>query len=112
MAGKRAVNKIKDFDTILYYLSDRHLHQWGARVVELIGEGFFTRQPEPEEAVDPNDPYVILGVREGADMIVVKAAYLSLMREYHPDGKHPDATRAVKINEAYERICRSRAVKK
>jgi hypothetical protein len=56
--------------------------------------------------VSAADPYETLGVAPGADQDTVKAAYLRLMREHHPDrtGPHdPEAARrAMEINAAYD----------
>lgn len=49
------------------------------------------------------DHYKILGVAEGANAAVIRAAYRSLMRECHPDlnTKEAAAARARLVNEAY-----------
>lgn len=54
------------------------------------------------------NPYEVLGVREGADMNEIKAAYRRKAKEYHPD-LHPEDPRAnekmQRVNEAYEMLC-------
>jgi len=54
---------------------------------------------------DPEDPYNVLEVRRDASSIVVKAAFRSLAREYHPDtGTHPDPRAFQRAKEAYDKI--------
>ena len=50
------------------------------------------------------DAYRVLQVDPEADQIVVRAAYLALMRRYHPDAESPDAARVAEINRAYDKI--------
>ena len=54
-----------------------------------------------------NNPYEILGVREGAGMDEIKRAYRRKAKEYHPD-LHPEDPCAnekmQRINEAYEAL--------
>lgn len=58
------------------------------------------------EGVSAADPYETLGVAPGADQGAIKAAYLRLMREHHPDRSAPGdaaaAKRAMEINAAYD----------
>lgn len=55
-----------------------------------------------------NNPYEVLGVREGADMDEIKKAYRKLAKQYHPD-LHPDDPKAnekmQQVNEAYDMLC-------
>lgn len=57
---------------------------------------------------DPRaDPYALLGVRPGASMQEVRAAYLMLVKELHPDGRMLDpiaGERLKAINKAYHDI--------
>lgn len=56
-----------------------------------------------------DDPYVILGVDQGADIVVIKAAYRALAKKYHPDsGTTPDGKMMKRINLAYEAIMKER----
>jgi curved DNA-binding protein CbpA len=52
------------------------------------------------------DCYAVLGLSPAADDVVIRAAYLALMRRYHPDrnGSAEAGTRARAITEAYETI--------
>jgi hypothetical protein len=60
-----------------------------------------------------DDPYEILGVRRGATARAIRAAYLSLVKELHPDGRTPDPDdpnsddadeRLKAINAAYRKL--------
>lgn len=50
------------------------------------------------------DAYSVLQVDPQADQIVVRAAYLALMRQYHPDAETPDTARVAEINRAYDQV--------
>ena len=57
-----------------------------------------------------NNPYKVLGVSEGASQEEIRAAYLKLVKKYHPD-KYTDTDlkelaneKLVEINEAYETL--------
>ncbi|MFZ1104715.1 MAG: J domain-containing protein [Hyphomicrobiaceae bacterium] len=59
-----------------------------------------------------DDPYHILGVRRGASAREIRAAYLCLVKELHPDGRTPDPDdpdhdaneRLKAINAAYRKL--------
>ncbi|RFB01741.1 TerB family tellurite resistance protein [Parvularcula marina] len=63
---------------------------------------------------DHEDPHVILGVEHGAELAEIRKAYMSLVKENHPDalisrGVPPDLARIAEhrmatINAAYEKI--------
>lgn len=51
-----------------------------------------------------NDPYDVLGVDPAADAAIIRAAYLALMREHHPDHRPGDSVAAElsrRVNAAY-----------
>lgn len=50
------------------------------------------------------DAYRILQIDPRAEEFVLKAAYRSLARGYHPDGKTPNVERMAAINRAYNLI--------
>lgn len=52
--------------------------------------------------MDRQDHYRTLGVSADAEEVVIRAAYLALMRRYHPDRSPEDARRAQEINAAFE----------
>ena len=56
------------------------------------------------------NPYKVLGVNEGASQEEIRAAYLKLVKKYHPD-KYIDSDlkelaneKLVEVNEAYEML--------
>ena len=54
-----------------------------------------------------NDPYEVLGLRQGASEEEVKKAYKTLAKKYHPDvtGNDPAAAKKMQeINTAYDAI--------
>ena len=53
---------------------------------------------------DNPDPYVILGVRPGASIQEIRAAWLKLVKELHPDGASSNEPRLKTINQAYQRL--------
>ena len=65
-------------------------------------------------APSPDDPYTVLGVAPGADPATVRAAWLALVKTYHPDrhiaaGTPPEFIRVAEarmaaINAAYARL--------
>ena len=54
------------------------------------------------------DPHEILGVVRTAEWREVRSAYLTLARQYHPDGSTPDEPRMAEINAAYDALQRDR----
>lgn len=65
-----------------------------------------------------NNPYEVLGVKQGASDAEIKAAYKSLVKKYHPDKyqNNPLADLAEEklqeINEAYDALTKNRPVQK
>ena len=55
-----------------------------------------------------DDPYTVLGVARSASQAEIKAAYLTLVRKYHPDRHHDNpladlaTERLAELNQAYE----------
>lgn len=62
-----------------------------------------------------NNPYEVLGIQEGASKEEIKAAYLSLVKKYHPDKyqNNPLADLAEEklqeVNEAYDSLTKQQA---
>ena len=55
------------------------------------------------------DPYAALGVRQDADIEVIRSSFRALARKYHPDtGLAPDAQKFQAAKEAYDKIIRER----
>jgi len=105
---------LRDFDDIFHLITGKRLKNVAGTAVNLWGEelarkvgAFFTGPDEPEVSLD--SPYSILGVHPDALDIVVKGAYRSLAREYHPDtGTNPDPVKFQKVTEAYNAIMAER----
>ncbi len=56
-----------------------------------------------------HEPHEVLGVSRFAPWADVRAAYLTLVRRYHPDGSMtPDSARMAAVNVAYETLERRR----
>jgi len=99
----------------------------GRMLLEGLAEKFLGKEvPHSEEAEEAKrkfdemmgrwtgktqDPYQTLGLDRDADDEVVKAAYRSLSRKYHPDsGKSPNADKMKQINSAWEAIKKERGL--
>jgi curved DNA-binding protein CbpA len=48
------------------------------------------------------DPYRILGILRGADLVQIKAAHRRLAKRYHPDGESADELRFLAVQAAYQ----------
>lgn len=83
-----------------------------------FGMGDFARIKARHVNAGPDDPYLILGVERGADIVAIKSHYRKLVRDNHPDRQIaagvPEemivlATRRLAhINAAYGRILKER----
>jgi DnaJ like chaperone protein len=83
-----------------------------------FGMGDFARIKARHVSAGPDDPYLILGVERGADIVAIKSHYRKLVRDNHPDRQIaagvPEemivlATRRLAhINAAYGRILKER----
>jgi DnaJ-domain-containing protein 1 len=63
-----------------------------------------TRTGRAGVGADDPDPYLILGVRPGASIHEIRAAWLRLVKDLHPDGASSDEPRLKIINQAYQRL--------
>ena len=89
-------------------------------VAQLFGFGVadFARIQARHITAGANDPYVILGVERGADIVAIKAHYRKLVRDNHPDKQIAAGVpeemvvlatqRLAHINAAYDRIIKER----
>ncbi|TET43318.1 MAG: hypothetical protein E3J60_00585 [Dehalococcoidia bacterium] len=92
------------------HVAGRVVNAFGADLTKKVTNFF---GPEEEE-LPPDSPYYILGVHPDAMDIVVKAAYRTLARKYHPDVNPDDKSaeeRFKQINNAYEAIMEERKAK-
>src|SRR5262245_8212381 len=75
-----------------------------------LHEGANGREPGDFTGTVENDPYAILGVGRRASPYEIRAAYLTLAKELHPDGRPPDPgahdadERLKLINDAYQEL--------
>ena len=98
--AKRALHGLEDADSVVRLLTGKSLAQVIARAWELWGP-----ELEAKRAATVDDPYAVLGLRTGANRVVVKAAFRALARVYHPDtGTSPDPAMMARLNSAYDRI--------
>lgn len=66
-------------------------------------ENFRRRASGYYAAGSADDPYAALGVPHGADAATVRAAWIKLVQQYHPD-HGGNAEQFMKVQNAYERI--------
>ena len=104
MAKKGIVAQARDLasnaDQIFYLFTGKRLRQLGARAVDLYGEdlsklledAFLGKKDDSAwDALYPDNPYKKLEIEPSACDVVVKGAFRSLVREYHPDtGRQPN----------------------
>ena len=105
----RLAGLIKDADDIARLVTGKPLSELTQRVVELWGNDVakkFHREVSPA----PDSPYAVLGIRQDAPTLVVKAAYRALAKTAHPDAGGT-AEQWKKIKEAYEQIMNERGLR-
>jgi len=122
MATKSRIKEIKrglrNADDILFICTGTRFKNVAKRVFNAYGEDIkrgatrmFTGMEEPELPLD--SPYRILGIYPDALDVVVRGAYRSLAREYHPDtGTKPDPVKFQAATEAYNAILAERQARK
>jgi curved DNA-binding protein CbpA len=59
---------------------------------------------EPLVTIPVLDAYRVLQVDPTAHQVVIRAAYLALARQYHPDGDTPDQARMAELSRAYDLV--------
>jgi DnaJ like chaperone protein len=105
---KRVINAFRDADDLVYLVTGRRIKNLVSRGLELFGEDLKKKVVEDPE-VSEDSPYKSLGIRQDASDIVVKAAFRSLAREFHPDtGSNPNPRAFQEAKEAYDQIMRER----
>lgn len=122
MVTKSRIKEIKrglrNADDILFICTGTRFKKIAKRVFNTYGEDLkkgatrlFTGMEEPELPLD--SPYRILGIYPDALDVVVRGAYRSLAREYHPDtGTKPDPVKFQAATEAYGAITEARHARK
>ncbi len=94
---------IKRADRIIFDLTGTHIRTVVKKGINLASEAISRRVFEETESVEAL--YSVLGVRQEAPDIIVRAAFRALTREYHPDtGVHPDTAKYQQVVEAYRDI--------
>ena len=115
----QARDVVSNADQIFFLFTGKRLRQLGARAVELYGEDL-TKMIEDafmgkkdNGSIDflyRDNPYRTLEIEPNACDVVVKAAFRSLVREYHPDsGRQPNPAKFQAVVEAYNAIMQARA---
>ena len=69
--------------------------------------GLLVKQTDPQVDDQQTNPYAILGVRTGASILDIRAAWRKLVKELHPDGSSsgsPASERLKAINQAYQKL--------
>jgi len=104
---RKAVRFLKDADDLVKVVTGKRIPRLVSDGLELLG--YSRDKQSQDEHVDFASPYFVLGVRPDAADLVVKAAYRSLCREYHPDtGTKPDSITFQKVVEAYNKVMAER----
>ncbi len=102
--SKEVVNVLRDMDDLTELITGHRIPDLVSRGMRLLG---ITERIAANIAPIPTreGPYAVLGVREDASDLVVKASYRALQKRFHPDtGKEPDDTKSKVINKAFQEI--------
>jgi len=109
VSRKKVISFLRDADDMVKLISGRRIKDFVMRGAELFGEDIGSKLAGKEPEVPADSPYNTLGVRTDACDVVVRGAFRSLAREYHPDtGTHPDPKAFQGVQEAYDKIKRER----
>lgn len=92
---------IRDADDIAKLVTGKPLAELTAKAFTLWGADVAKKLNEMTPA--PGSPYAILGIRQDAPVLVVKAAFKALAKTTHPD-VGGDVNEWKKIKDAYEDI--------
>lgn len=107
---KKIISFLRDADDMVHLISGRRIKDFVRKGVDLFGEDIEAKIVGKEPEVPSDSPYNILGVRPDACDIVVRGAFRSLAREFHPDtGTHPDPKAFQRVQEAYNEIVKGRS---
>jgi hypothetical protein len=118
MAKRGQVKKaVRNVDDMLYLFTGKRLRDVVGRGINLFGDqiakkatNMFAGNNDVEVPVD--SPYRVLCISPDAPDFLVRAAYRSLQKKYHPDGETPNEELSKQVNNAYERICLEREISK
>jgi len=100
--SKEVVNFLKDANDLTKLITGHPIPDLVNRGMRLFG---ITDKMETIAKPPKTGPYAVLGVREDAADLVIKASYRSLQKRYHPDtGLEPDDVKSKAINKALDEI--------
>ena len=100
--SKEVVNVLRDMDDLTKLITGHRIPDLVSRGMRLLG---ITERIEADIAPSRTGPYAVLGVREDASDLVIKASYRSLQKRFHPDtGLEPDDGKSKAINKAFQEI--------
>lgn len=101
---KQVIAFVKDANDISVMMTGKSAPDLLGRLSRLLGIAE-TVERELKSPQSNSGPYAVLGVREDAGDIVVKAAYRTLQRRYHPDtGLEPSDEKSKELNKAMAEI--------
>lgn len=105
----RLAGLIRDADDIARLVTGKPLAELTQKAFDLWGADVAKKLHEVSPA--PNSPYAVMGVRQDASTLVVKAAYRALAKTTHPDVADGNIEQWKKIKEAYEQIMNDRGLR-
>lgn len=106
MTKGNIVTDFQKLDNVIFTLTGKRVKQILPKAVEYFGtmaaEKFLR---DAQEAIDPESPYKVLGVRSDADDFIIEAVYKNLAKLYHPDNLvQGNEARFKEIQAAYDKI--------
>lgn len=100
--SKEVVNFLKDANDLTKLITGHAIPDLVNRGMRLFG---ITDKMETIARPPRTGPYAVLGIREDCADLIVKAAYRSLQKRFHPDvGIEPSDEKSKAINKAYQEI--------
>jgi len=100
--SKEVVNFLKDANDLTELITGHPIPDLVNRGMRLLG---ITERIEADIVPSRTGPYAVLGVREDASDLVIKASYRSLQKRFHPDtGLEPNDVKSKAINKAFQEI--------
>lgn len=100
--SRQAVNFLKDVNDMAKLITGRSIPDLMGRGMDLLG---IREKITKATTSSPTGPYAVLGVREDAHDLVVKAAYRQLQKRFHPDtGLEPNDEKSKALNQALQEI--------
>jgi len=100
--SKKMVNALRDMDDLTKLITGHSIPDLVSRGARLLG---ITEKIETAVKPDRTGPYAVLGVRQDASDLVIKASYRGLQKRFHPDtGLESDDVKSKAINKAFQEI--------